>query len=263
MTDVTAEPVAHAIPFLVPPAGRPRAASEEDIAHVRKTLGTKEADDALHRIAGAMPPSKRLMDIIGASFITLLLLPLLAVVACCIKFTDGGPILFWQRRVGLHGREFWFPKFRSMMVNADRLMRMLISRNQHAQTEASEQEEKKKDVTFKMKNDPRITWIGRIIRKLSIDEMPQLWCVFTGDMSLVGPRPPLPAEVARYSPADRRRLGITPGLTCIWQVSGRGDIPFPQQVEMDVEYIERQSFWLDCKLLLLTIPAVLRGKGAY
>jgi lipopolysaccharide/colanic/teichoic acid biosynthesis glycosyltransferase len=263
MTDAAAEPVVSAIPFLVPPYGRPRAASDADVEHVRKTLGSKEADDALHRIAGAMPIGKRLMDVIGASVITVLLSPLLAVVAACVKGTDGGPVLFWQRRVGLHGREFWFPKFRSMMVNADRLVRMLTSRNQHAQTEAVDGAAKKKDVTFKMKDDPRITWIGRIIRKLSIDEMPQLWCVLKGDMSLVGPRPPLPAEVARYSPADRRRLGITPGLTCIWQVSGRGDVPFPQQVKMDVEYIEKQSLWLDFKLIVLTIPAVLRGKGAY
>jgi lipopolysaccharide/colanic/teichoic acid biosynthesis glycosyltransferase len=114
-----------------------------------------------------------------------------------------------------------------------------------------------------MRRDPRMTWIGAFIRKLSIDEMPQLLCVLRGDMSLVGPRPPLPTEVARYSPGDRRRLDVTPGLTCIWQVSGRGDIPFPRQVEMDVEYIEKQSFWLDVKLLALTLPAVLRGRGAY
>jgi lipopolysaccharide/colanic/teichoic acid biosynthesis glycosyltransferase len=114
-----------------------------------------------------------------------------------------------------------------------------------------------------MKNDPRVTWIGRIIRKFSIDELPQLWCVLIGDMSLVGPRPPVPREVALYTLKDRRRLESTPGLTCIWQVSGRGDIPFPQQVELDVEYIESQSLWLDLKILLKTVPAVLTGKGAY
>jgi lipopolysaccharide/colanic/teichoic acid biosynthesis glycosyltransferase len=114
-----------------------------------------------------------------------------------------------------------------------------------------------------MKDDPRITWIGRIIRKFSIDEMPQLWCVLKGDMSLVGPRPPLPSEVERYSPADRQRLEVTPGLTCIWQVSGRGDVPFPKQVAMDVEYIQKRSFFFDIKLMVLTIPAVLRGRGAY
>jgi lipopolysaccharide/colanic/teichoic acid biosynthesis glycosyltransferase len=114
-----------------------------------------------------------------------------------------------------------------------------------------------------MKNDPRITWIGRIIRKLSIDELPQFWCVFTGQMSLVGPRPPVPREVALYTLGDRRRLEIKPGLTCIWQVEGRGDIPFPEQVQLDVRYIESQSFLLDLKLLVMTVPAVLMGKGAY
>lgn len=260
MTVVKQESASHAIPFLVPPAGRPVAASEADVERVRQSVGTREASDALHRIAGSIPLSKRIMDLVGAAIITIMLAPMLAVVAACVKFTDGGPILFWQRRVGIHGREFWFPKFRSMMVNADRLVRMLTARNQHVQPEP---ETNKQDVTFKMKDDPRITWIGRIIRKLSIDEMPQLWCVLKGDMSLVGPRPPLPREVARYTPADRRRLEVTPGLTCIWQVSGRGDIPFPQQVAMDVDYIERQSLWLDIKLLFLTIPAVLFGKGAY
>lgn len=260
MTELKQESGVHSIPFLVPPAGRPPVASPSEVDRVRQSIGTKEACDALHRIAGTMPVSKRAMDIIGASIITIMLSPLLAIVAACIKFTDGGPILFWQRRVGIHGRQFWFPKFRSMMVNADRLVKMLTTRNQHAQIA---NETKKQDVTFKMKDDPRITWIGKIIRKLSIDEMPQLWCVLKGDMSLVGPRPPLPREVARYSPSDRRRLAVTPGLTCIWQVSGRGDIPFPQQVEMDVKYIETRSLWLDIKLLFLTIPAVLFGKGAY
>ena len=118
-------------------------------------------------------------------------------------------------------------------------------------------------ITFKMKKDPRITWIGRIIRKLSIDELPQLWCVLKGDMSLVGPRPPVPSEVEKYTLSDRRRLDIKPGLTCIWQVSGRGDIPFKEQVKLDVQYIESQSIWLDIKIILLTVPAVLTGKGAY
>ena len=118
-------------------------------------------------------------------------------------------------------------------------------------------------VLFKMKEDPRITKAGKIIRKTSIDELPQLWNVFKGDMSLVGPRPALPSEVNQYSLAERRRLEVIPGITCIWQVSGRSDIPFDKQVGLDVEYIESQSLWLDIKLLLLTIPAVLLGRGAY
>ena len=118
-------------------------------------------------------------------------------------------------------------------------------------------------VTFKMKDDPRVTKVGRFIRRASIDELPQLWNVLVGDMSLVGPRPPVPKEVAEYTLSDRRRLEVTPGITCIWQVSGRSSIPFPQQVELDVAYIESQSFLLDVLLLLRTIPAVLLGKGAY
>jgi lipopolysaccharide/colanic/teichoic acid biosynthesis glycosyltransferase len=118
-------------------------------------------------------------------------------------------------------------------------------------------------VTFKMKRDPRITPVGRFIRRASLDELPQLWCVLRGEMSLVGPRPPLPAEVARYTLDDRERLAVTPGLTCIWQVNGRSEVPFPQQVQMDLDYIRRPGLWADVKLLLKTLPAVLRGRGAY
>lgn len=195
---------------------------------------------------------KRGLDIAVSLLMLILLSPLFLLVAACIKFCDGGPVFFWQVRVGQWGREFPFPKFRSMVLNAEKLKDALLAQNQHGG-----------GVTFKMKKDPRVTWIGRIIRRLSIDELPQLWCVFAGDMSLVGPRPPVPREVALYTLADRHRLDAIPGLTCIWQVSGRGDIPFPQQVKLDIQYIESQSFWLDIKLLLATIPAVLLGKGAY
>lgn len=139
-----------------------------------------------------------------------------------------------------------------MVANAEELKARLLQQNDHDDS-----------VTFKMKNDPRITWIGRFIRRGSIDELPQLWCVLKGEMSLVGPRPPVPAEVEQYTIADRRRLEAIPGLTCFWQVMGRGEIPFDQQVELDARYIESQSIWLDIKLLFMTIPAVLFGKGAY
>jgi lipopolysaccharide/colanic/teichoic acid biosynthesis glycosyltransferase len=195
---------------------------------------------------------KRMVDIVVALTMFVILIPLFLLVAALIKLTDRGPVLFWQQRVGRWGREFPFPKFRSMVPNAETMIVSLLDRNDH-----------KVGVTFKMKRDPRVTWIGRIIRKLSIDELPQLWCVLKGDMSLVGPRPPVPREVAHYTLADRRRLEMTPGLTCIWQVSGRSAIPFPKQVELDVQYIESQSFWLDIKLLAKTIPAVLLSKGAY
>jgi len=203
-------------------------------------------------VVGGARGLRRLLDIVVSGGGLLVLSPLFAVVAAAIKLTDGGPAIYWQTRVGTYGREFPFPKFRSMVMNADAMKDQLLAQNQH-----------KDGVTFKMKDDPRVTWIGRIIRKLSIDELPQLWCVLKGDMSLVGPRPPVPREVALYTLADRRRLEITPGLTCIWQVSGRGDIPFPQQVKLDVQYIESQSLFLDLKILLQTIPAVLTGKGAY
>jgi lipopolysaccharide/colanic/teichoic acid biosynthesis glycosyltransferase len=237
-------------------------------------------------VVGGAKFVKRTIDIVVSLAMLILLLPLFLAVALCIKLTDGGPILFWQKRVGRWGREFPFPKFRSMVVNAEEIKRKMLelqhlSREEREQMlERADQGSEKLDrqtlkilramkndhgdsVTFKMKKDPRVTWIGRIIRKLSIDELPQLWCVFKGDMSLVGPRPPVPGEVSKYSLSDRRRLDVTPGLTCIWQVSGRGNIPFPEQVKLDVQYIESQSLWMDIKLLLKTVPAVLLGKGAF
>jgi lipopolysaccharide/colanic/teichoic acid biosynthesis glycosyltransferase len=197
--------------------------------------------------------AKRVLDIVAAGAAMFFLAPLFLVVAALIKLTDYGPVLFWQERVGEHGKHFPFPKFRSMCINAEQIKDELLANNDHGD----------ECVTFKMKHDPRVTWIGRLIRRFSVDELPQLWCVLTGDMSLVGPRPPVPREVALYSLRERQRLGCTPGLTCIWQVSGRGDVPFPQQVEMDLNYIRNRNFLLDVKLILLTVPAVLIGKGAY
>jgi len=195
--------------------------------------------------------AKRTLDIGVAGGLLLLLLPLWLAIAALIRL-DGGPALYWQSRVGRWGREFRFPKFRSMVVDSDRLRVQLESTNEHGGN----------GVTFKLENDPRITRVGRWLRRTSLDEMPQLWCVLTGDMSLVGPRPALPAEVARYTVAQRRRLEATPGLTCIWQVSGRSQIPFEGQLVMDLEYIRTRSFRLDLVLLLKTIPAVLVGRGA-
>lgn len=197
--------------------------------------------------------TKRVLDVSVAATVLLLALPLMGLVAIAIKLTDGGPVLHWQTRVGKWGLPFRFPKFRSMVVNAEALQKELLAANQHGS----------QGVTFKIRRDPRITWIGRIIRKTSIDELPQLWCVLKGEMSLVGPRPALEKEVARYNLNDRRRLDATPGLTCTWQVSGRSDISFPEQVRLDVDYIERQSLREDLRLLLKTIPAVITGRGAY
>jgi len=197
--------------------------------------------------------AKRAIDVTVSLVALTVLLPLFAVVALLIRITDRGPVLYWQERVGRHGRVFRFPKFRSMVINAEALVDKLSGDNQHGA----------EGVTFKMRADPRITWIGRVIRRASIDELPQLWCVLVGDMSLVGPRPALPREVARYTLADRRRLEAVPGLTCHWQVQGRSESPFPRQVELDVEYIEKGNLAVDIKLLGQTIPAVVTGRGAY
>ncbi|MDB6069379.1 MAG: epsL 1 [Verrucomicrobiales bacterium] len=202
---------------------------------------------------------KRCIDITAAGSILLVLAPLLLVIAFLIR-RDGGPVFFRQIRIGLRGREFGMLKFRSMAVDAEARLQELLAQN-----------EKKDGVTFKMKNDPRITPIGRFIRRTSIDELPQMINVLRGEMSLVGPRPPLPREVAVYSPEDRRRLLTTPGITCLWQigeregrlleVGDRNSIEFPEQVSLDVRYIESQSILKDIVILLKTVPAVLLGKG--
>lgn len=205
------------------------------------------------RLQAALPKqAKRALDALLSGLALLGLLPLFGVIAALIKLEDGGPILFWQTRVGKHGRHFAFPKFRSMVVDAEARLEAIRARNQHGAT-----------ITFKMQDDPRITRIGKVLRRFSMDELPQLWCVFRGDMSLVGPRPALPKEVARYDLSARRRLNAIPGLTCVWQVSGRSNLAFPIQCEMDIAYIRQQSLRYDIELLARTIPAVVSGKGAY
>jgi exopolysaccharide biosynthesis polyprenyl glycosylphosphotransferase len=195
---------------------------------------------------------KRLFDILASAVLLVLLLPVFVGVALAIRLESPGAILFRQTRVGRWGKLFTMWKFRSMYADAEARKAALMAQNEMAG-----------GVTFKMKNDPRVTRVGRFIRKTSIDELPQLWNVLLGDMSLVGPRPPVPAEVDEYSLSDRRRLEVIPGITCIWQISGRSEIPFDQQVELDVQYIESQSFWTDLKILLKTVPALLFGTGAY
>ena len=209
-------------------------------------LWTRKAMIGLNRIA------KRQIDVVGSFLLLLICSPLLILVALIIKLNDGGPIFFRQVRVGKNGKAFLVPKFRSMVPSAEHMLEKLAAENHHGDS-----------ITFKMKRDPRITPVGGFLRRFSIDEIPQLFCVLQGEMSLVGPRPALPREVANYTQRQRRRLKATPGLTCIWQVSGRGDIPFDQQLRMDLDYIERQNLLLDTKLLLQTVPAVLTGKGAY
>lgn len=193
--------------------------------------------------------AKRGLDLVSSGLALLLFSPVFALIALIIKLEDGGPIFFCQKRVGKGGRTFDFFKFRSMCVDAEAKRAALLAESD--------------SLRFKMEDDPRITWIGRVLRRFSLDELPQLLNVFRGDMTLVGPRPPIPEEVAKYDRRAMRRLEVEQGLTCIWQVSGRSLIPFKGQVEMDIQYIEQRSLLFDLNLLLRTIPAVLTGRGAY
>ena len=172
------------------------------------------------------------------------------VVAVLIKLTSPGPVFFVQNRVGMNQRQFKLYKFRSMVANAEERKSDLLHLNE------------RDGPAFKIENDPRITRIGRFIRKTSIDELPQLFNVLSGEMSLVGPRPPLPEEVKKYEWLFRKRLSVKPGVTCIWQISGRNNVSFDRWMKMDHEYIENWSLWLDLQILLKTIPAVLFSRGA-
>ena len=196
--------------------------------------------------------AKRAIDIVGSFAGMVLLSPVFLAIAAAVKFTSPGPVIFTQTRVGRYGRHFKFYKFRSMYVDAEARKAELLAKN-----------ESKDGVIFKMKDDPRITKVGKFLRRTSLDEMPQLWNVFIGDMSLVGPRPPVPSEVAEYTLEDRKRLDVIPGITCLWQINGRSEIPFNEQVRLDKEYILAPGFWKDVKILLKTIPAIIGGKGAY
>ena len=195
---------------------------------------------------------KRFMDIVLAIMAFILGSPIFLITALLVKVTSPGPIIFSQIRVGRYGRHFKFYKFRSMYIDAEARKAELMKLNESGD-----------GVIFKMKKDPRITPIGRFIRKFSIDELPQLFNVILGDMSLVGPRPPLPSEVRTYTLDERKRLNITPGITCLWQVSGRSELPFSKQIALDKEYIASRSAWKDFLILLKTIPAILTGKGAW
>jgi len=193
---------------------------------------------------------KRLLDIVGGLIGLAIATPILVATAIAIKVTSEGPVLFGQVRAGRHGRKFTMWKFRSMVVDAEKLRAKLQHLNEM------------KGPVFKIKHDPRITAVGRFIRKTSIDELPQLFNVLMGDMSLVGPRPALPSEVEQYQPWQRRRLSVKPGLTGLWQVSGRNQVDFEEWMQLDLRYIDEWSLWLDIKIILKTIPTVLFHKGA-
>jgi exopolysaccharide biosynthesis polyprenyl glycosylphosphotransferase len=193
---------------------------------------------------------KRLIDASLSMLVLILLFPVLVLVAILIKLTSPGPVLFVQERVGMNQRKFKLYKFRSMVADAEQRKSGLLHLNE------------RDGPAFKIDNDPRITPLGRFLRKTSIDELPQLFNVLSGEMSLVGPRPPLPDEVKKYEWMFRRRLSVKPGITCIWQISGRNHVSFEKWMRMDHEYIENWSIWLDLKILLKTIPAVLFTRGA-
>ena len=195
---------------------------------------------------------KRALDIVVSALGMILLAPVFLAIAIAVKLSSPGPVFFSQVRVGRYGRHFNFYKFRSMRQDAEALKDGLKKQN-----------ESKDGVIFKMKDDPRITKVGRFLRRTSLDELPQLWNVFIGDMSLVGPRPPVPSEVQEYTLEDRKRLDVIPGITCLWQIKGRSEIPFHEQVRLDKEYILAPGIWKDVVILLKTIPAIIGGKGAY
>lgn len=193
---------------------------------------------------------KRAFDIVAASIALTLLAPPMLVVALVVKLSSKGPVLFKQERVGLYGRSFNMLKFRSMVSNAEELKARLMAMNERS------------GPVFKMQRDPRVTAIGRFIRKYSIDELPQFINVLRGEMTIVGPRPPVPREVAQYEAWQRRRLSVRPGITCVWQVSGRDSIGFEEWMYLDMQYIDNWSLAQDFHLVFKTVPVVLFGKGA-
>jgi lipopolysaccharide/colanic/teichoic acid biosynthesis glycosyltransferase len=195
--------------------------------------------------------SRRLFDLVFGFLILLLVAPVLPLLAVMIRLDSPGPILYRQARVGKGGRGFTFLKFRSMYAGSDRKLDELAMLNEQA------------GPIFKMREDPRVTPVGRFLRRSSLDEIPQILNVLKGDMSIVGPRPALPAEVAKYEPWQRRRLEARPGLTCLWQISGRSHIGFEEWMRLDIEYLRTRSMWTDIVILAKTVPAVMARRGAY
>ncbi|MFB7138935.1 sugar transferase [Gottfriedia sp. NPDC056225] len=196
--------------------------------------------------------TKRLIDLLGAFLGLLVLLPVFIVVAIIIKLEDPkGPVFFYQARVGKNGKEFKMYKFRSMVTDAEERLKELLQHNEVS------------GAMFKMKDDPRITWIGKFIRKTSIDELPQFFNVLLGDMSLVGPRPPLPREVAEYTDYDKQRLLVTPGCTGLWQVSARNSVGFDEMVQLDLTYIINRSIIYDIQIIIKTVGVLLGSKNAF
>jgi exopolysaccharide biosynthesis polyprenyl glycosylphosphotransferase len=220
---------------------------------VRPAAGLQLMELEGGRAQAATRVSKRLFDLVGAGVLLVLSSPLLVGTAIAIKVNDGGPVLFRQQRVGRNGDLFDCYKFRSMVIDADTMVDSVATENMHEEGH----------VLFKAQHDPRVTRPGRVIRRFSLDEMPQFFNVLRGEMSLVGPRPPLPAEVERYTDDVRRRLAVRPGMTGLWQVSGRSDLSWEDSVRLDLYYVDNWSIVQDLAILSRTLLAVVSSRGAY
>jgi exopolysaccharide biosynthesis polyprenyl glycosylphosphotransferase len=219
--------------------------------HVTGVLGMPLLRLSAPVFTGARRVVKEVVDRVGGMFMLTLLSPFLLFLALCIKVNDRGPVFYRQRRIGKDGKAFTMVKFRTMRTDAEARRIDLLAMNEA------------QGPLFKMRKDPRVTRVGAVLRRYSLDELPQLFNVIIGSMSLVGPRPPLPEETERYGPDARRRLLVKPGLTGLWQVSGRSDLPWEESVRLDLRYVEDWSLALDALILWKTVRAVLKGQGAY
>jgi exopolysaccharide biosynthesis polyprenyl glycosylphosphotransferase len=231
-----------------------QAVPQEKVLEVRSIDHVETRYPAVPRVRAALAYErslKRVLDVVLAALGLVASAPIWLAVVIAIKLDSPGPALFVQERVGLHGRRFRFYKFRSMHVDAESRLHDVREKNEVD------------GPVFKMRRDPRVTRVGALLRRTSLDELPQLVNVLTGDMSMVGPRPPLPREVEKYRPSDLVRLSVKPGLTCLWQIRGRSTVGFDTWMEYDREYVRRLSAWLDVTILVRTVWAVLSCRGAY
>ena len=228
-----------------------RIESTRDSGTVGSSRRVDETGDFQVRRSKVYDIVKRAFDLVVALFGLILLLPIIPVIAVMIKLDTSGPVFFKQDRVGKDGRKFEFYKFRSMHEDADQRKKDLEALNEQD------------GPVFKVQSDPRITSVGKFLRRSSLDEIPQIFNVVKGDMTIVGPRPPIPSEVERYQPWHWKRLEVTPGITCLWQISGRSHLSFNEWMRLDMEYLKHRSFTTDLLIFLKTIPAVIARKGAY